>query len=368
MPKVHLTDISVRRLQSTERQVTFWDTQLPGFGIRLGRNRKTWTILRGTTRERVSVGHYPDLSLQEARREAKRLLIEPTQPRSATFDKVLDQFLATHCEQNHRPRTRKEIERLLRKHFLPALRKTPLSEISAPDITSIVDKLSDAPSEAAHAFKAVRTMLRWARGRHIKHNPLEGISRPAADRQRERVLTDPEIKAVWNVALSDFEKMIRLLLLTGARKSEIASLRWEWIEGKTLTIPGAFTKNRRTHRIPLGAMSLELIAAIDRGSAYLFPGRWDANTHFHEGSWGKLKKSLDESSGVTDWVIHDLRRTFATNLAALSVPIHVTEKLLNHVSGTTGGLVAVYQRHQFWDEQVAAIDAWENKLTTLLNS
>ena len=359
---MHLTDINVRRLRGSERQVTFWDTQLPGFGIRVGKNRKTWTIVRGPKRERVSVGHYPELSLQGARKEAKRLLIEPTRPQTVSFEKAFDLFLSTHCEQNHRPRTRKETERLLRKHFLPTLRTNPVSEISASDITSIVDKLSDTPSEAAHAFKAVRAMLRWARGRHVNHDPLEGIAPPFADGQRERVLTDAEIKAVWDAACGDFGVMIKLLLLTGARKSEIASLRWEWIEGHTLTIPGDFTKNGRTHCLPLGAMALDLIATIDRESVFLFPGRWDPNTHFHDGSWGKLKRKLDERCGVAGWVIHDLRRTFATNLAALGVPIHVTEKLLNHVSGTTAGIVGVYQRHTFFPEMHAAITLWEERL------
>jgi integrase len=75
---------------------------------------------------------------------------------------------------------------------------------------------------------------------------------------------------------------------------------------------------------------------------------------------------LQKTSQTSDWSLHDLRRTFATNLAALGVPIHVTEKLLNHVSGTTGGIVGVYQKHQYWDEQVAAMKAWEDRLQSLV--
>ncbi len=80
----------------------------------------------------------------------------------------------------------------------------------------------------------------------------------------------------------------------------------------------------------------------------------------------RASQDFDALAGVKDWTLHDLRRTFATGLAALGTPIHVTEKILNHVSGTSGGLVSVYQRHQFWDEQVAAIAAWEGKLANLL--
>lgn len=150
--------------------------------------------------------------------------------------------------------------------------------------------------------------------------------------------------------------MIKLLLLTGTRKSEVASLRWEWIEDEVLTIPGAFTKNGRIHRLPLGRMALEEIQSIDRTSGYVLPGRVGCRHALPRWKLGKLKAGLDKASGVTGWVIHDLRRTFATGLAALGVPIHVTEKLLNHVSGTTGGIVGVYQRHSFFPEMRNAIN------------
>ena len=107
-----------------------------------------------------------------------------------------------------------------------------------------------------------------------------------------------------------------------------------------------------------------------RESRYLFPasrGTWRAGkaTSFFN-AWGKNKVALDVASGITDWTLHDLRRTFATNLAALGTPIHVTEKLLNHVSGTLSGVAAVYNRHAYIDEMRTAIEAWEKRLSFIL--
>jgi integrase len=84
--------------------------------------------------------------------------------------------------------------------------------------------------------------------------------------------------------------------------------------------------------------------------------------------FGKHKAALDKASGVADWMLHDLRRTFATNLAALSTPVHVTERLLNHVSGTHSGIVAVYQRRSYMDEMREAVTRWEGHLNFLLNA
>lgn len=94
----------------------------------------------------------------------------------------------------------------------------------------------------------------------------------------------------------------------------------------------------------------------------LFPAR-GKDTPF--AGWSKAKPDFNKGCLVPHWTLHDLRRTCATNLAALGVPVHVTEKLLNHVSGTTSGIVAVYQRHAYMDEMREAIEAWEKRVKLL---
>ena len=109
-----------------------------------------------------------------------------------------------------------------------------------------------------------------------------------------------------------------------------------------------------------------LLKSIVASGEVLFPARGTEANSFN--GWSKSKAALDKKLGdtVAPWTLHDLRRTFATNLAALGVPIHVTEKLLNHVSGTTGGLVGIYQRHEFWGEQIDAINKWERRLKGII--
>jgi integrase len=130
-------------------------------------------------------------------------------------------------------------------------------------------------------------------------------------------------------------------------------------------LPASLTKNGREHTFPVGQLTLDILAPLRERRGYLFPAMGTRGERPFAG-WSKSKPKLDTLSGVEDWTLHDIRRTFATNLAALGTPIHVTEKLLNHISGTTGGLVGVYQRHRFWDEQIEAIKGWEARLSQIL--
>ena len=116
-------------------------------------------------------------------------------------------------------------------------------------------------------------------------------------------------------------------------------------------------------------MVTAILERIPRESEYLFPAsrakaRGKLTTSFN--GWSKSKETFDKGCEISPWTLHDLRRTFATNLAALGTPIHVTEKLLNHVSGTTGGLVGIYQRHAYADEMRTAMLTWEKRLSAII--
>ena len=158
--------------------------------------------------------------------------------------------------------------------------------------------------------------------------------------------------------------MVELLIYTGQRRNEIASLRAEWIdfEKHTITLPASVTKNKRQHTFPFGRMA-EAVLARGKKKGLLFPARGKEDTVIN--GWSKLKPAFDRQCPLASWTLHDLRRTCATNLAALGTPVHVTEKLLNHVSGSMGGIVAVYQRHAYLEEIRGAVAAWEKHLTSL---
>lgn len=353
MPTLHLTDIAVQRLKSDGAQTTYWDDALPAFGIRVGRRNKTWVVMFGERRQRRTVGHYPTMSLADARTEAKKLLAFKPQFVHITFGEALENFLAIQKERT-RPVTFEALARLLRKHFLPKLAKRPLGEIKPAEVLPILDGLVKTPSTANHAFTAGRQFFRWAQARGYCTNPFAASRPPATTHTRERVLTDKELVRVWNAAdpVTAYGKLVRLLILTGQRRGEISKLVPEWIADKTITLPGTVTKNHRNHILPIGTMTADLLTDL--------PFPWF--------QWNDEKLALDKVAGVTDWCLHDLRRTYATKLAELGVAPHIIERLLNHITGTVSGVAAIYNRAKYDKECRAAVELWDAHLTKLLQA
>jgi integrase len=370
-----LTDLSLKRLRVPENgRVTCVDDTLPGFGVRVTASGvKTFTLMYGRSRKRVTIGRYPTITLAEARAKARELLAQRTLGKedlpTIKFEDALPVFLASqYPEHSLKPRTRQEAERVFRKHFLAPFRYEVLHTITTHDITRIVDRMRKTPSEARHAFAIIRLFFNWAeRRRYVLKSPCWGVNPPKASPPRDRVLSRDEIKVVLAAAresTSTYAIIVEILVYTGQRRGEIAGLRHEWIDWQnhTITFPAAITKNKRPHTIPFGLRVAELLQK-GKVKGVLFPGR-GVDTPFD--GWSKSKPKFDTRCPLPHWTLHDLRRTFATNLAALGVPVHVTEKALNHVSGTTGGIVAVYQRHTYEKEIREAMDAWEEYLTKLM--
>jgi integrase len=307
----------------------------------------------GKRRLLKTLGRYPDVPLADARKEAKRvqgevLSIPKDGGRVAnlTFEEARERFL--HDSQARtKPKTFEEYDRLLRKHF--AFEKQ-LAAISRQDIMETVTALSNKPSVEQHAFVAIRTMMNWC----VRHGLLTASPVPPLrfkTESRTRILTDDELRAVWQRAEQvgyPYGMIVQLLILTGQRRGEIVGLRRNWIEGDAIVFPKGFTKNKREHRIPLGPMTKELIDALPGDSNLLFPSRHGEDTPFS--GWSKSKREFDKALGFPDYTLHDLRRTYSSNMARLGIPIHVTEKLLNHISGTVSGIAAVYNRHAYMEE------------------
>jgi integrase len=162
------------------------------------------------------------------------------------------------------------------------------------------------------------------------------------------------------------------LILTGQRRGEIASLKWDYVnpQEQTITLPASLTKNGRQHTFPYGQRVADVLAAVPNQADYLFPA---ARSHVRDkpttvfNGWPKAKATFDARlDRIAPWTLHDLRRTFSSNLAAIGIAPHITERLLNHVSGKISGIAAIYNRHSYMDEMRAAIDAWEAKLASLV--
>ncbi|MGB0747111.1 MAG: tyrosine-type recombinase/integrase [Magnetospiraceae bacterium] len=375
MPKVTLTDITVRSLKTPEKgQTTYVDKSLPGFGVRVSQGgTKTYTLTYGANRQRVSIGKCDVISLAEARASARQLLAEhtlgKTRPTSINFQDAVDRYIA-ECEQKNKPTTVREYKRVLNRHF--RLGRVQLRDVKKQDLTNRIDKLRKTPAEQNYAFVVARAFFRWAvRHGYLDRSPLENLRMPARTQSRSRVLSDDELAAVFKHALETpypFGPIVALLILTGQRRGEIVALRWEWIdrEHKIITLPATLTKNRREHAFPYGEKTAEILDGIPEQGDLLFPARTTQvrgkpSTYFN--GWSSAKKAFDEGlENVAPYTLHDLRRTFSSKLAGMGTQIHVTEKLLNHVSGTVSGVAAVYNRHSYMEEMRDAVEGLDTIL------
>ena len=215
-------------------------------------------------------------------------------------------------------------------------------------------------------------MLRWCTRpphRYITHSPLEGYAPPSQDTKGTRTLTDVELLKIWNACEGQFGSMVRLLILWGTRNGETARARREWFEDGVLTIPGAFTKNGRAHAVPVLPLAQSILDEQPHRGNYFFSGHWDDEKHFNDGSWGKFKIELDNKSGVKNWQIRDIRRTFRSGMAKLRVPRELCEVLLNHVTGAgKNDLDEIYNRYDYLPEKREALGKWEAHLETILGT
>jgi len=196
-------------------------------------------------------------------------------------------------------------------------------------------------------------------------NPVIGAA-TAATKPRERVLTDPELAAIWNACGEDeFGRIVRLLVLTGARRSEIGDMAWSEVnfERGTFTIPAARSKNGRPHTLPLMPMMREAVEGV--------PHRVSRDQLFGDRShgftvWDRGKIALDARCDVSNWTLHDIRRTVATRMGDIGVQPHIIEAVLNHQSGHRRGVAGVYNRSPYEREVKAALATWHDHIRALV--
>jgi integrase len=237
-----------------------------------------------------------------------------------------------------------------------------------------------------------RTAYAWAVKRGaVSVNPFAALPISKSIAKRERVLGDQELAEIWraaNAAAEPYGTIIRLLILTGQRRGEVAGMAWNEISDDfaSWTLPSERTKNAAAHTVPLSTPARDLLRTVlaedaneQRPSGGLvLPGA--IGTPFS--GWSKAKRALDKA--ITDarakavaaggngpaplapWSVHDLRRTVATGLQRLGVRLEVTEAVLNHISGSRGGIAGVYQRHDWAAEKRAALDAWTAHVVSIV--
>jgi integrase len=362
-----LSDMTVKTTPiPASGRTTLWDDGSP-LGVRITSNgAKTFIVMIGSGR-RHTIGRYGDITLAEARAAAQRIKAEKTLgrvfPESVTLASARELYLS-HIDV--RPNTREYYV-----HHLGKLKAGNLADITIGDINRILDLLP-SPSRT-QALASFRPFFKWCNKRnYLTRSPCELLTAKGSP-ARDRVLTDAEIKAIWNVTGDGkiFSDIVRLLLLTGQRRGEIAQLQTSWINETNIIFPKEAVKNNREHRFPIGAFCAAQLAEMRKkhqhASGYIFFAKTDIGGPFN--GWMKSKLALDKKLGpdFAPWTLHDCRRTFATNMAKLGVRLEVTERLLNHVSGSLGGIVGVYQKYDFQSEMFDTIALWEAKLSQIVS-
>lgn len=366
---MRLTDISLRSLKPRGEQYAVLDDQFPNFGVRVGTTGKLSFFVMYRTkgrRKRDTLGQFPIVTLAEARQLARqrlaKLVLEDKNPRftptTTNFVEAAAGFMQLHCAVRNKPRTAGETERLLNRHWLPAFSRRTLQEIRTQDISQVLDDLLDTPSEAMHALAAVRKFFNWARQRRlVDRSPCEGLQLGIRSQSRTRVLSDAELVKVYRRAEEigyPYGTIVQLLALTAQRRSEIAGLRWSYIDQaeRQITLPRELVKNNREHTFVYGDVVAAILGKMPRFGDLLFPARGYDDRAFS--GWSKSKRGLDRACGV-DFTLHDLRRTWATRAADLGVHPWVIEAHLNHVSGVVSGVSAIYNRYSYLKEARTAV-------------
>jgi integrase len=398
MPTKRLTNKFVENAKAVAgKRLTVWDSVIGddvtlsgSFGLRISeRGTKTWVAMYRVDDERnpakkkqrfLTIGPHPAIGLGKARelcRDALKKAGQGTDPieeekkerakRASIYlvDEAVDQFIKRYAKRQNR--SWQQSERILSTYLIPKFGDRPLPSISPQDINAILDDLMDAdmPYMANRTLAQVRKFFNWCKNnRHwIEFNPTDGIDPPGKEEPRDRVLEKKEIAAVWNGCDQlgwPFGPLIRLLLLTGQRRDEVARMKWEDLDFETRvwTLPKKETKSDRLHAVPLSRTAVDILQALPRNGEFVL----STNGKTPISGFGNAKARLDKICEISDWRIHDLRRTVASGMAEIAIAPHVIEKILNHSTGQISGVAAIYNRHAYLQEKTEALNAWANAL------
>ena len=374
MPKTLLTDLMIKNLKPPARgQQTTWDTQLTGFGVRVSQGgSKTFVVMHGQRRKRVTIGRYPLVPLAEARKKARQILLvatlDPSKVPSAPFDVAVERFL-TMREPEVRPATFREYKRLLTTRF--AWGDTLVEDIATHEAANYLDAI-ESQSERTHAYTVLKIFFNWCVERqYCLHNPLNPIRKPKVPDARERVLSDMELAGVWEATqdMGKYGAIVRLLMVSGQRANQIARLQEDWIDykKKTITFPSSVMKNGREHELPFGTLMEFLLRSVIPMQGYLFSPVGKAGRPFS--AWSKNKLKLDRLLNLPDpFTLHDLRRTWATNAPRLDISPHIAERMLSHASPGQSKVHAIYDRYRYRDEMRAAAEKMESHILGLVST
>jgi integrase len=310
----------------------------------------------------------PGLTLQDARREAKKLLGDVARggdplterrrasaAREDTFRAIAEDYLKRETKRST-DQTRAVLERCV----FPALGKRPISDIRRSDIVRLLDDIADerGPSMADITLAQVRRILNWHASRSDDYRSpiVRGMARTKpSERARSRVLSDEELRAVWIAADAQsgpWGPFAQFLLLSACRRNEAAQMARNELDGPVWTLPALRSKNGREQVLPLSPRAVSVLERLPRiaGSKFVFTA--DGKHAF--ANFSKAKAAFDKACGVTGWTLHDLRRTARSLMSRAGVSADVAERCLGHV---ISGVRGTYDRHAYFEEKKHALEA-----------
>ena len=386
MPTLALTDRHIKTLKPTGHRVDHFDRGVTGLALRLAASgRKTWCVFFRVNRRlrRMTLGHYPAVTLQGARTRARQVLAEValhgTDPAAhrletrhgATVADLAAEYLTRHAKPHKK--SWPEDQRIITRELLPHWRHRLVTDVTRRDVHALIAAVADhAPVMANRVLALVRGMLNFAVAHEwIASNPAALVKKPSPERTRERVLNAAEIRALW-AALDDLSPTMRRVfkarLLTGQRGGEVVRMQWSDVELETgmWTIPGSETKNGHPHRVPLTTPVVALLreqrASVPEGISWVFANALGSGSVHHRAR--KVPGQLARRLGF-HFRGHDLRRTVATGMAERGVRVQVIARVLNHIDGSPRATKA-YDRHTYDAEKLRALETWAQRLDHIL--
>jgi integrase len=394
-----LTDrfLAALRTEDGRKDRLVFDTACPGLGVRVtAKGTRTfiaqWTDPVTRRKIREPIGVWGNITIEQAREGVRARLgavakglnprVERLQRRAEaereraamalTFEALIEEWKALHLSQR-RPRYAAEAVRAIRSG-LPDLVMRPAAAITRSDAVNAIDRITlDGKRVAAARVKQyARACYSWGlrRGK-VEVNPFAGLPFAPEKAERERVLSDDELRAIWMAAASldyPWAGFYQLSILTLQRRQEVAGMRWSELADdlSQWSIPGSRMKNGQRHEVHLSGPARDILCSLPRlvDCEFVFSTTGES----HVSGYSKAKRHLDTAIvktgvDVAPWVPHDLRRTGVTTLAVLGFDSIVVDKLLAHQPGKLRGVAGIYQRHDFAKERAKALDAWAAHVT-----
>jgi integrase len=376
-PKKPLTDRAILHLKASplgKRRIV-WDAIVPGLGLRItDRGVKSFVLVvryPGSTNPTPRrLGVYGAITLEAARAKARdwiALIADGTDPAQAlrskleqSFQAISEQYLLRKAKDH---RSRDWTQSVLNRLVYPTLGVRPITDISRTDIVRLLDGIEDGNGAvmATKTLDIINRVMNFHASRtdDFRSPIVRGMGR-GSGQARSRILNDDELMAIWKAAddVPVFGPLLKFILLTACRRSEAGYMQWAEIVDGVWTIPAARYKTKIDHIIPLSGMALSVLPA--RNGEFV----WSANGRQALGNYTRHKEAIDAISGVTGWVIHDLRRTARSLLSRAGINSDISERCLGHV---IGGVRGVYDRHEYLNEKLKAFEALAGQVDRIIH-